>query len=730
MENNLVSHTYEDVKEIFQLYIKNPEDRENIHNAYLFALSKHEGQFRKSGEPYICHLIETAYNLALLQAGPSTIIAGFLHDVVEDCNISLDEIKTMFGNDIYMLVEAVTKIQQLQLSRRDEAEFEAEGHRKIFIAMAKDIRVIIIKLADRLHNMRTLGSLKPNRRVAIARETLEVYAPIAHRLGINKVKSELEDLSLKYLEPEKYETIQKLLETRTQNRTKSLQVLKKKLADLLLASKIGFEIESRVKSIYSIYKKMYLKDKNFDEIYDVLALRIITETELNCYEILGLIHSIHKPIPGRFKDYIAMPKPNLYQSLHTTIVAHDGNIFEVQIRTKDMDEIAENGIAAHWRYKEGRNYNPQKEQKEIEEKLHWFRDFVNTSNENLSENAKEYMDSLTKDIFDANVYVFTPKGKIIDLPNGSTPLDFAYRIHTGVGDSAIGAIVNSVLVPLNTILKTGDVVEIRTSKTSPGPNEGWLKIVQTQSAKNHIKKFLAKKNSEFIRDDLISKGKISLVDAFRDRGYNEKQMHELISNEKVYNNYNVNGLDDLYILVANKTVIPSNLIDFLNIKKNLSIESFIKKNVAVNNTNPVIVTNAGKVAINLGMCCTPIPGDDIIGYITKGKGITVHRITCPNIKNEKARLVDVFWNENLALSTYPVDIAIEASERGNLLVDVLACLAQLKCQVTAVNAKIIPNTLTNVINVKILVSDAKRLSDVFNVLTNISGVFKVTRIVH
>ena len=457
-------HTFEEVQEKYFVYITNKESRKKILEAYEFAKEKHKHQYRKSGEPYIHHLIEVAYILADLQCGPSTLVAGLLHDVVEDTNTSLDDIREMFGEDVTMIVDSLTKIQRMKLSHRKEEDFVAEDHRKIFLGMAKDVRVILIKLADRLHNMRTLDSLSKERQHALAKETLEVFVPIAHRLGINTIKSELEDLSLKYLEPEKYNEITRLLDERTKNRAKSLESLQKRIADILFEHKIPFTISSRVKSIYSIYRKMYQKNHKFDEIYDVLALRIITDSELRCYEILGIIHATYSPIPGRFKDYIAMPKPNMYQSLHTSIISGDGNVFEVQIRTKEMDEVAEGGVAAHWRYKEGSNYNPKAEQKEIESKLHWLRDLVTLSEEDYD--AKEYMNSLSHDIFEANVYVFTPMGKVVDLPAGATPLDFAYKIHTRVGDQAVGAIVNGTMVSLNTVLKTGDVVEIKTQKDS------------------------------------------------------------------------------------------------------------------------------------------------------------------------------------------------------------------------------------------------------------------------
>ena len=735
MEELNLHHTFEDVRNVFIHYIKNEDDRNNIKKAYDFVVEKHKTQFRKSGEPYVQHLIETAYTVAKLQGGPSTIIAAFLHDVVEDTDVTTEEVEALFGSDVSHLVEAVTKIQRMQLNRIDEEEFEAEGHRKIFIAMAKDIRVIIVKLADRLHNMRTLEWLKPNRQIAISRETLEVYAPVAHRLGLNKIKSELEDLSLKYLEPEKYNHVLQLLNENTKNRSESLVRLKKKLADLLYEHNIPFiQIESRVKSIYSIYKKMFIKGRDFNEIYDIMALRVITKTELNCYEILGLVHSVYKPLPGRFKDYIAMPKPNLYQSLHTTIISGDGQFFEIQIRTEEMDEIAEEGIAAHWRYKEGSKYSPEKEQKEIEEKLHWFRDFVSMSSDELSTDAKEYMATLNKDVFDANIYIFTPKGRVIDLPSGSTPLDFAYKIHTGVGDSAVGAIVNGTLVPLGTELKTGDVVEIKTSKSSAGPNEGWLKLVKTNAARNHIRKQLTKKNMEFVRDEKIAQGKIALTDAFKERGYNEQEMIEKVNNPKVLNNFQVDSFESLCVNVSNRNPLPSSIMDFLNLKKKVDPNAPLKltdaKKAIAKNLNPVIVKNAGNVAINLGPCCTPIPGDNIVGYITRGKGITVHRSNCPNIAKEKNRLIDVYWNEELEAQQYQVDIQINGSDRSTLLIDIMGVLAQMKCNCSAISSKVHSSSGTSTIQATLLVHNASKLEDIFNVLRNVKGVYDIVRVIH
>lgn len=719
-------HTFGDVEEKYFSYISREEDRALIKRAYQYADDKHAGILRKSGEPYIHHLIEVAFILASLQGGPHTIAAGFLHDVVEDTDVTVDDLKQAFNEDIASLVESLTNIQRLKLSHRKPEDFAAEDHRKIFLGMARDIRVIIIKLADRLHNMRTLQSLSPTRQKVLSKESLEVFAPIAHRLGMFDIKTELEDLSIQYLEPEKFQMVVEQLDKRTRNREKSLDEVKKKIADMLLQYKLQFSIESRVKGIYSIYRKVFIQEHNFDEIYDILAIRLITDTVAHCYEILGYIHAMFTPISNRFKDYIAAPKPNLYQSLHTTIIAKDGQVFEVQIRTKDMDQLAETGVAAHWRYKEGTNYNPQKEQKEIEEKLFWFRDLITLADK--EGDAKEVMDNLQKDIFEAQVYVFTPKGKLVELPNGSTPLDFAYRVHTGVGHSAVGAILNGSLVPLNTVLKTGDVIEIRTSNASPGPNEGWLRIAHTATAKNHIRKFLQKKNNDMLREEKIIKGKENCVDAFREHGVHEKEMLTLVNQPKVLQKFDMATLDDLFIAMNNRNPAPAAVIDYLNIKKK-SVFTLGKKPVQTNKS-AVLVPSAGKVAITLGSCCTPIPGDDIVGFITKGKGITVHRIHCPNIASQKNRLTDVFWNDQLETNPYPVDIRLESNDRQSLIVDVMGVFSQLKVSVTNLNASLHPTTLTTTVNLTIMVSDAKRLNDIFNVLLNVAGVYQIHRVIH
>ena len=722
-------HTYEDVESKFSLYISSKEDKNSIRRAYDFIMAKHDGQLRKSGEPYYHHLVEVAYILADLHCGPSTIIAGFLHDVVEDTDVSIQEIEKMWGSEVSKIVDALTKIQRLKLSRIDAEEFEAEDHRKIFLGMAKDIRVIIIKLADRLHNMRTLAALSPERQQVISKETMEVFVPIAHRMGLDVIKSELEDLCLKYLEPEKFYEIKKLLSKKAKTMNKSLDQLKKKIADILFENNMPFDISARVKSIYSIYRKMYIKGHPFDEIYDILALRIITDNEIQCYEILGLIHKTYKPVPGRFKDYIAMPKANMYQSLHTTVVGGDGNFYEIQIRTKEMDEIAESGVAAHWAYKEGNGYNSQKEQQEIENKLHWFRDMVSMSSDSQDEKASEFIENLTRDIFEANVYVFTPKGKVVELPSGSTPVDFAYRIHTRVGDTCVGALVNRVMVPLNTVLKTGDLVEIKTNKNST-PNEDWLAFVKSASARSAIKKYVAKKNAELLRDDKIAKGKQSAMDAFKDREVSEEDAIKYLSDPKTLEHFGFDNVDDLFVGIASHKPTASSIIEFLKIKRPISIPSGAWTRGKGNDVCPVYCKGVGKIAINLASCCTPIPGDNIVGYITKGKGITVHRGNCPNVAHEQQRLIDVYWRDDLEFATYQVDILIKATDRPNLLVDLMSTLSFNKTTINNLHAHLTNSNLDCYITLSIFVSDAKRLEDLFSVIRSVKGVYDVVRVIH
>ena len=724
-------HTFDDVRAVYFIYISNPEDQDMIRRAYEFAKERHTGQFRRSGEPYIQHPIEVAYICARLGSGPATIASAFLHDVVEDTDTSIEEIERNFGPEVAKLVNSLTKIQRMKLSHMEAEDFEAEDHRKILLGMAQDIRVIIIKLADRLHNLRTLDSLKPERQKTLSQETLDVFVPIAHRLGINTVAAEMEDLCLKYLEPEIYAKLMDILNERFENRKSSLEAFKKRIADILLEQNIPFRMESRVKSTYSLYKKMYQKGYSIDDIYDILAIRIITKTQLNCYEILGIVHSTYKPLPGRFKDYIAMPKPNMYQSLHTSILTGEGQIFEVQIRTEEMDSVAETGVAAHWRYKEGHGYNAKEEQKEIEEQLYWFRDFVSLAGE-AEGSAKEYIQTLTNDIFGANVYVFTPMGKVIDLPTGATTLDFAYKIHTRVGDTASGAIVNGQLVPLNTVLKTGDICEIRTSKSAQ-PNDSWLEIAKTNSAKAHIRKALQKANADILKQERARQGKASLMDSFRMQGFTEEEAIKLLDTDKMRNEYHFDDLEDLYVMVFGKNPAPNGVIDFLHIKKKPTLDfSKIKAKISKekDNGSPFVIPGGGNsLAITKGQCCCPLPGDDVVGYITKGKGITVHRRCCPNVAHSR-RLIDVSWKSELGIGTYPCNIEIFANDRPNLVSDLLQVFSAKGVGVSDLKAHLIASTNNVNIEMTVLVSSAKVLYDCFADCQGVKGVYSTNRLFH
>ena len=587
--------TFEELKKVYTAYITDQKDQALIEKAYLFAEKKHSGQVRKSGDPYITHCLGVALILAKMHVGPQTIIAGLLHDTIEDTGTTKEEIVALFGDEVAQLVDGLTKVTRL--SDYKNVEFTAENHRKIFVAMAKDVRVIIVKLADRLHNMRTLQFQPVEKQKRISKETLEVYAPIAHRLGLYQIQTELEDTSLFYLEPEKYHDIENKLNILIVDAKQALEKLKNELIDILTPTKIPFEIKDRVKSIYSIYKKMYLKNYSFEQIYDIMALRIITESEQNCYETLGYVHANFKPVPGRFKDYIAMPKPNMYQSLHTTIITDTGHFFEIQIRTKKMDELAESGVAAHWRYKEGTSYDPKREQMEIENQLHWFKDFVSMSHEeaNSEQNAKDYVETLSHDIFDANVYVFTPKGNVICLTNGSTPIDFAYRIHSDIGEHLVGAKVNNILVPISTTLKTGDIVEVITSKNGC-PNSQWLNIAKTNFAKNKIRKYLVKQNADYVREDNIKKGRQALVDALRERKL-QIDVTKLVT-KKVLEHFRVQNIDDLFNLIGNRNVLPFQIIEISEAvdysakpSAEKMTEQINKKQIKKNTTDAVVLEN-------------------------------------------------------------------------------------------------------------------------------------------
>jgi len=722
------SITKESLFKNIKSYITNEDSLKLIDKAYEYAKDKHQGQMRKSGDPYFVHLMAVANELAKYHSGPKTICAGLLHDVIEDCGVSKEEFIKEFDEDIYELVEAVTKIGNLQF--KDEKEYLAANHRKIFVAMAKDIRVILIKLCDRLHNMRTLEYMAPDRQQKIAQETMDVYAPIAHRLGIAEMKNELEDLSFSYLNNDKYHEIAHLVESKKTERDDQIEEMIENITKILKEHNIPFRIFGRSKHLYSIYKKMVTKNKRFDEILDLLAIRIVTETELNCYEILGYIHAEYKPIPGRLKDYIAMPKMNMYQSLHTTIVGSDGRIYEVQIRTEQMDSIAEKGIAAHWSYKEGQ-YDKAVEQKEIMKELEWIHAFEESESDDT-----QFMDTVTTDIFNANVYVMTPKGRVIDLPHGATPLDFAYRIHTEVGHQTVGALVNGVLVPLNTVLKTGDVVELKTNKNS-SPSEDWLKIVKTNSAKNRIRAFFQKRELEK-KEETIKFGEQLLKDEMKRRDINVEEYFNKDKFEHLYKAFEVSNYNDFMYAIGVKSLSALAVLEKLvklgkrELDEN-ELQIITKKNrqrrSLEKNDTGIYIEGISGMKVNLSPCCSPVYGDEIVGYVSKGQGIKVHRKDCPNIVNEKSRIIDVKWDEEKPTTRYESSIKIIANDRSFLLTDIVTCVAQYKANLIAVNSSVNNENLTATTTITITVTDAEHLNNIIANLKKVNSVIEVERCV-
>ena len=703
-------------------YITNPESLALIDKAYDYAFDKHKDQKRSSGEPYFVHCLNVAYELAKLKSDPYTICAGLLHDVIEDCAVTKEEFIDEFGEEIYERVEAVTKISNLKFT--DEKEYQAVNHRKILIAMAKDVRVILVKLVDRLHNMRTLQYLAPEKQKRIAKETLDVYAPIAHRLGIAEIKNELEDLSFYYLDNEKYHEIAKLVESKKSERDQQIELMIEDISIVLQMHNIPFRIFGRSKHLYSINKKMVTKNKRFDEILDLLAIRIVTQTETNCYEILGYIHAVYRPIPGRLKDYIAMPKMNLYQSLHTTIVGPDGRIYEVQIRTEEMDEIAERGIAAHWSYKEGKT----RSQKKLIEELNWLKAFE----ENTDADAKDYMNDITHDIFNANIYCMTPRGRIIDLAAGATPIDFAYRIHTEVGNQTVGALVNGVLVPLNTPLKTGDVVELRTNKNS-SPSEDWLKIVKTNHARNKIKAYFLKKEMED-KEEFIRLGETMLKDELRKHELDVDEFFDTKKLDKVASAFQQSTANDLLYAIGCKSMTPIAVIEKLTKlgKKELDLsylEKITKKNSEKNHfvsKTGIMVSGVSSMKINISPCCAPVYGDKIVGFVSKGQGIKVHRADCPNIARER-RLIDVEWDPQKPDIKYEASIKIFSKDRSYLLTDLVTVVAQYKANLTAVNSQANKEDLSATTSMSFMVNDLEHLETIMANLRKVDSVISVER---
>ena len=710
-------------------YLKLEKNIKIIKDAYQLAATMHEGQFRKSGDPYISHPLHVAYMLCDLQAGPATIAAGLLHDVVEDTEVSLDYIKKHFGNDVASIVDGVTKISQLKYMTKEKVL--AKSHQKILLAMAKDVRVILVKLVDRLHNMRTMKFQSPEKQKRIAQETLDLYAPLAHRLGMYRLKAELEDLSYKYINPDEYIRVFNLIKRHKSAREEDISKMKAKLDEILIENNFKkYDIKGRIKNIYSVCKKMNTKNKEFEQIYDLLALRIMVPTIEDCYHALGLVHSQWTPIPMRFKDYIATPKPNLYQSLHTTVVGINGKIYEIQIRTYDMDAIAEIGIAAHWAYKEDNTqYSPEKEQQELAEKLKWYKDML-TYVETAEEEGKDPLDNLKEDIFEANVYIFTPNGDVIDLPSGATPLDFAYRIHTEVGNHTVGALVNGKIVPLTYRLKTSDVVEIKTSKSFNGPTDTWLKIVKTSHAKHKISAILNKRK----RDSLILKGQTDFEQALKNENIDQKITEKMVLDN--FSKYNVNSMDDFYYemgkgflsvkgainkLFGNQVPDEEMLLKHYNEEKPVSK---VKKS-----STGIIVSGLDKAQIKLANCCHPVKGDDIVGYVSKGAGIIVHRYECPNVKTiESERLIEVFWDdEPIQNISYESALSILSYDRKNIVVDIINTINSNSISIKSISSNKL-KTGEILTKVKVVVKDLPTLERAITNLEKNSDIYTIERV--
>ncbi len=707
-----------------------------ITKAYHFAEKAHQGQYRKSGERYFIHPEEVAKILIELRLDSSTIAAALLHDVIEDTEFDYNIIKEEFGEEIALLVEGVTKLTRMSFESKEERQ--AENLRKMFVAMAKDIRVILIKLADRLHNMRTLKYQTDEKKKEKAMETLEIYAPIAHRLGISRIKWELEDLCLRYIDPEGYYELVEKVAIKRKDREMYINQVIEELRNRLKEFSIEGEISGRPKHFYSIYRKMTYQGKSFDEIFDFLAVRVIVETIKDCYGVLGIVHTLWKPIPGRFKDYIAMPKPNMYQSLHTTVIGPKGEPVEIQIRTFEMHQISEYGIAAHWKYKEGRGADQDK----ISSKLTWVGQMLELEKE--YKDPKEFMESLKIDLFTNEVFVFTPKGEVINLPAGSTPIDFAYKIHSDVGSRCVGAKVDGRIVPLDYKLKNGNIVEILTSSNSNGPSRDWLKLVKSSQAKNKIKQWFKRER----REENIEKGRELLEREIRRQGLSQQEALQtkllisigkrlgLTSEEDLYAALGYGGITLSQVLPKIKEVIKKDLVkrepvpeitekEYISQPKGLEEKITRKKQ-----GQGITVKGIDNIMVRFSRCCNPVPGDEIIGYITRGRGVSIHRKDCPNLEDNiesTDRLIDVDWDTTKPIS-FQAEIQIRATDRKGLLSEITRVITDSKITVNALNARTNKERFA-VLNLTMEIDNIEELDRIMQKFKNLQGVIDVYRVI-
>ena len=707
-----------------------PRQVEFVREAYNFAAEAHAKQKRASGEPYIIHPLGVASILAQLQMDDVTLAAAFLHDVVEDTDVTLDQLEDIFGREVAMLVDGVTKLGKIEYISREEQQ--VENYRKMFLAMAKDIRVVLIKLADRLHNMRTMKYMPVNKQKRISSETLEIYAPLAHRLGIYAIKWELEDLAFRYMEPQHYYELVEQVKIKRHER-EAMDELRK----LCEESGINCQIQGRPKSFYSIYKKMQRDHKTINEIYDLLAVRVLVDTVKDCYGVLGIVHGKWKPIPGRFKDYIAVPKSNGYQSLHTTVVSSSGQPLEIQIRTFEMHKVSEYGVAAHWRYKEsGGSKMPSAAAKSVDAKMAWLRQLLEWHKD--MRDPHEFVDTVKMDVFSDEVFVFTPQGDVLDLPEGSVPIDFAYRVHTGVGNSCVGAKVNGKIVPLDYHLKNGDIVEIITSKTSPGPSRDWINIVGSSQTKNKIKQFFKKER----REENIVNGREMLERECRRLGYDVNTMLTPENLKEVASRTHMDGSAENLLaalgyggLMVNSVMVK--LVDLYkkaqkqNTTKNLSqlLSELKPKTVKTHKgSHGILVKGEDDIMVKLAKCCNPIPGDPIVGYITRGHGVSVHRADCPNVlanTEDPNRMIEVSWNVDTD-TAYKVVLRLTASDQPGVMANIMTVTSETKVNINALNAHTNPNK-TAFIDMGLDITSLDQLNYIIGRLRRIKGVFKVER---